>query len=216
MMLVDDTLHVFGFNYTKLDIEKSRSFGIVTDDSQLVKEACALFEADCTRQPYTPAHDRARRQPRVVARRSSTAFIKKAQEAAAHLRRQGERPPDAPAARGARQSGRRDPHVRQARQGRRRASTRASCPTCGCTSARSSATASAAFIGSQSLRKLELDGRREVGVIVRDARVAKKMREVFEADWAQTPEAIEEAEARREGRKEKESEKEKEKAISGA
>src|SRR5688500_7148452 len=27
MMIVDDTLFVFGFNYTKLDIEKSRSFG---------------------------------------------------------------------------------------------------------------------------------------------------------------------------------------------
>ena len=32
MMLIDDTLHVLGFNYTKLDIEKSRSFGIVTDE----------------------------------------------------------------------------------------------------------------------------------------------------------------------------------------
>ncbi len=58
MMIVDDTLHVFGFNYTKLDIEKSRSFGIVTKDKRLVKEAAALFEADCTRQPYTPGHDR--------------------------------------------------------------------------------------------------------------------------------------------------------------
>ncbi len=48
---------------------------------------------------------------------------------------------------------------------------------------------SAAFIGSQSLRKLELDGRREIGVIVSDERVAKKMRDVFEADWALTPEA---------------------------
>ena len=42
----------------------------------------------------------------------------------------------------------------------------------------------AAFIGSQSLRKLELDGRREVGVIVTDSRIAKKMQSVFEADWA--------------------------------
>jgi cardiolipin synthase len=42
-----------------------------------------------------------------------------------------------------------------------------------------------AFLGSQSLRKLELDGRREVGVIVTDARIARKMQSVFEADWAQ-------------------------------
>src|SRR4029079_327853 len=70
---------------------------------------------------------------------------------------------------------------------------------------------SAAFIGSQSLRKLELDGRREVGVIVSDDRIVKKMREVFEADWAQTPEAKAEA-----AQKDKEKEKEKEKATSGA
>ena len=43
----------------------------------------------------------------------------------------------------------------------------------------------AAFVGSQSLRKLELDGRREVGVIVNDARDRpQKMQAVFEADWA--------------------------------
>ena len=30
MMIVDDALHVLGFNYTRLDIERSRSFGIVT------------------------------------------------------------------------------------------------------------------------------------------------------------------------------------------
>src|SRR5215208_6178129 len=47
LLLVDDTLYVFGFNYTKLDMEKSRSFGIITRDKRLVKEAKALFEADC-------------------------------------------------------------------------------------------------------------------------------------------------------------------------
>jgi phosphatidylserine/phosphatidylglycerophosphate/cardiolipin synthase-like enzyme len=40
-----------------------------------------------------------------------------------------------------------------------------------------------AFVGSQSLRKLELDGRREVGVLIRDARVARKILSVFESDW---------------------------------
>ena len=43
---------------------------------------------------------------------------------------------------------------------------------------------SAIFVGSQSLRKLELDGRREVGIIVTDARAAKKIQSVFESDWA--------------------------------
>jgi phosphatidylserine/phosphatidylglycerophosphate/cardiolipin synthase-like enzyme len=45
---------------------------------------------------------------------------------------------------------------------------------------------SAAFVGSQSLRKVELDERREVGVIVGDTVVAKRMQEIFEADWLQT------------------------------
>jgi phosphatidylserine/phosphatidylglycerophosphate/cardiolipin synthase-like enzyme len=41
-----------------------------------------------------------------------------------------------------------------------------------------------AFVGSQSLRRLELDGRREVGLIVNDTRITKKMIAVFEKDWA--------------------------------
>jgi phosphatidylserine/phosphatidylglycerophosphate/cardiolipin synthase-like enzyme len=41
-----------------------------------------------------------------------------------------------------------------------------------------------AFVGSQSLRKLQLDNRREIGVIVTDSRIAKRIQAVFEADWA--------------------------------
>ena len=59
MMIVDgSTLHVYGFNYTKLDIDKSRSFGIVTRDKKLVHEAAQLFEADALPpdlQPRAPA-----------------------------------------------------------------------------------------------------------------------------------------------------------------
>jgi cardiolipin synthase A/B len=40
-----------------------------------------------------------------------------------------------------------------------------------------------AFIGSQSLKRLELDKRRELGIIVRDSKIAKQMAEVFAADW---------------------------------
>jgi cardiolipin synthase len=76
---------------------------------------------------------------------------------------------------------------------------------------------SSAFLGSQSLRKLELDGRREVGVIVRDSRVARKMRAVFESDWAHTAEALQAAAAKeKEKEKEKANEKEKERVTSGA
>jgi phosphatidylserine/phosphatidylglycerophosphate/cardiolipin synthase-like enzyme len=42
------------------------------------------------------------------------------------------------------------------------------------------------FVGSQSLRALELDARREVGLIVRDSAVVKRLQETFEEDWAKT------------------------------
>src|SRR5215471_15502672 len=40
-----------------------------------------------------------------------------------------------------------------------------------------------AFIGSQSLRKVELDQRREVGVIVGSSRIVNALTAVFENDW---------------------------------
>lgn len=43
-----------------------------------------------------------------------------------------------------------------------------------------------AFLGSQSLRRLELEKRREIGIIVNDKRVVRQMIAVFEQDWAQT------------------------------
>jgi phosphatidylserine/phosphatidylglycerophosphate/cardiolipin synthase-like enzyme len=45
-----------------------------------------------------------------------------------------------------------------------------------------------AFLGSQSLRKLELDERREIGIIVNNAKVISSVVTVFEDDWkASTP-----------------------------
>ena len=40
-----------------------------------------------------------------------------------------------------------------------------------------------AFIGSQSLRGNELDARREVGLIVREAKIVNKLKATFESDW---------------------------------
>jgi hypothetical protein len=44
----------------------------------------------------------------------------------------------------------------------------------------------AAFVGSQTLRRLELECRREIGVVVKHARVVKQIADVFASDWAQT------------------------------
>ena len=62
---------------------------------------------------------------------------------------------------------------------------------------------SSAFVGSQSLRKLEMDGRREVGVIVSDTAIAKRMQEVFEADWLETLSKSEVKEVKESGRRER-------------
>jgi cardiolipin synthase A/B len=45
------------------------------------------------------------------------------------------------------------------------------------------------FIGSQSLRAVELDARREVGLIFREPKVVARIRDVFSADWAQAQQA---------------------------
>ena len=39
------------------------------------------------------------------------------------------------------------------------------------------------FIGSQSLRPAELDSRRELGLIIHDAKAVKKLVDTFESDW---------------------------------
>jgi phosphatidylserine/phosphatidylglycerophosphate/cardiolipin synthase-like enzyme len=41
-----------------------------------------------------------------------------------------------------------------------------------------------AFVGSQSLRTAELDARREVGLIIDDAKLVAKLVGIFETDWA--------------------------------
>jgi cardiolipin synthase A/B len=215
MMLVDDTLYVFGFNYTRLDIEKSRSFGIVTADPKLVKEACALFEADSTRQPYKPGHDQFVVSPE-GSRERLTEFIKKTKKELLIydakvsdrliLRQLAERAKDGVEIRMFGKLGKGAAGIEARKLPDLRLHVRAMIRD-----------GSAVFVGSQSLRKLELDGRRELGVIVSDERIAKKMRDVFEADWALTPEAKQAAAAaEKEKEKEKDKEKETEKATSGA
>ncbi len=46
-----------------------------------------------------------------------------------------------------------------------------------------------AFVGSQSLRRIELDKRREVGVLITNGAVARQIRNIFEADWAESESA---------------------------
>jgi cardiolipin synthase len=212
-MLVDDTLHVFGFNYTKLDIEKSRSFGIVTDEARPVKEACSLFEADSARQAYSPGCDDLVVSPE-TSREILSLFIKKARKELLiydpkvsdrlMLRLLAARAKAGVSIRMFGKLGKGASGIEARKLPDLRLHVRAIIRD-----------GASAFVGSQSLRKLELDGRREVGLIVSDERIAKRMRDIFEADWAQTPES-KQAAAAAEKEKEKEKDKEKEKATSGA
>ena len=95
IMIVDRaTLYVLGFNYTALDVNKSRSFGLVTRNATLVREAIKLFEADSLRQPYTAGP----KVPGQPGQRAGTAGHVPAgrAKAAAPLRSQAHRPHDDP------------------------------------------------------------------------------------------------------------------------
>jgi cardiolipin synthase len=181
MMLVDDALYVMGFNYTKLDTAKSRSFGVVTKDARLVKDAAALFEADTTRQTYAPSHERFVVSPE-TSRARLTSFIKAAKK---QLLIYDEQVSDNPIQRLLAERAKVGVEIRvigkleKALEGvetrklkELRLHVRAMVRD-----------GTAAFVGSQSLRKLELDGRREVGLIIADVRVARKIQATFEADW---------------------------------
>jgi cardiolipin synthase A/B len=184
MMIVDDVLHVFGFNYTRLDIERSRSFGLVTSDKRLVKEACTLFTADATRQPYSPSHDRFVVSPE-CSRELLTKFIRDAKKQLLiynvkvsdrlMLRLLQERAKAGVEIRLIGKIDKRLDGVEARKLADLRLHVRAMVRD-----------GNAVFIGSQSLRKLELDGRREVGLIAADSRIAAKVKAIFEGDWAES------------------------------
>jgi cardiolipin synthase A/B len=184
MMIVDDAVWVLGFNYTRLDIERSRSFAIATTDKRLVKEAGGLFTADSTRQPYTPAHDRLVVSPE-SSRELLTGFIKKARKQLLIynpkvsdrllLRALQERIKAGVEVRVIGKTDKRLTGVETRKLRDIRLHVRAIVRD-----------GTAAFVGSQSLRKQELDGRREVGIIVTHSRIAKKIQSVFETDWQES------------------------------
>ena len=182
LMIVDGGyLHVYGFNYTRLDMEKSRSFGIVTRDRRIVQEAMKLFEADALRQNYAPGHRRLVVSPE-NSRALLTQFLK---EAKRELLIYDEQVTDNAIQRVLQERANAGVDIRiigklekplsgvkVRRLGDLRLHVRAI--------VRDGTTA---FVGSQSLRKLELEGRREVGIIVKNTAIVRKIQAVFEEDW---------------------------------
>jgi cardiolipin synthase A/B len=177
-------LYVLSFNFTHLDIDHSRAFGIVTTHGVWIKEAVRLFRADSGRSTYSARSDtfvvspansrniletfirRASRQlliydPRISDKRMLKALQDRA-KAGVEIKVigsvAGKVPFEVRKMKGNRL------HTRTIIRDRRQA-----------------------FVGSQSLRPLELDARRELGLIVQDARVVRKVIDTFEGDWDAEP-----------------------------
>jgi cardiolipin synthase len=54
-----------------------------------------------------------------------------------------------------------------------------------------------AFVGSQSLRKEELDKRREVGLFINNPTVTRSLLKVFDADWEASATKVERKEEKK-------------------
>lgn len=184
LLLIDGkSLFVLGFNYTRLDISRSRSLGVMTRKPSVVREARRLIETDEDRsKTFKP-----RKTDLVIspedARPRLTRFIRKArrelmiydsglsddtmiaelvkrQQAGVRVRILGKLEKKWRGKGLKLKQLNRRLHVRaMVRDGRR------------------------GFIGSQSLRRLELDERREVGLIIRDRQTVRRMERLFESDW---------------------------------
>jgi phosphatidylserine/phosphatidylglycerophosphate/cardiolipin synthase-like enzyme len=183
-LVVDEkVLYVLACNFTRLDIQRSRSFGLVIRNARLLKEAAALLEADTTRQPFTPrvadlvvspqsSRERlsrfikaARRELLIydpkVTDRAMVRLLRDRVDAGVRIRMLGKIVVQAEGLTTARLQGLRLHCRAMLRDG------------------------AELFVGSQSLRQVELDERREVGVIVRNRSLAKKFTDTFERDWAE-------------------------------
>lgn len=183
-MIVDRReLYLLAFNWTHQDINRSRSFALITKAMDVVHEAVRLFEADTKRIPYEIAPKKLIVSP-VNARKALSAYIKGAKKslviydpqvsdhAMVHLLEER-----AKAGVKVRIIGRlacKIPGVEAHKLPQLRLHTR--------TMVRDG---KLGFLGSQSLREAELDARREVGLIFRDAKTVSRLLETFESDWEQ-------------------------------
>jgi phosphatidylserine/phosphatidylglycerophosphate/cardiolipin synthase-like enzyme len=173
-------LFVLSFNFTHLDIDHSRGFGVVTTHAPWVREAVKLFRADCTRTKYVPKSHTFIVSP-ANARKELDTFLKGAKTQLLIY----------------------DPKISDKEMLRTlhaRAKAGVEIKVIGSVSKPNGLDVQKlagtrlhtrtiirdrrhAFIGSQSLRTAELNLRRELGLILHDAKAVKKLIETFEADW---------------------------------
>jgi phosphatidylserine/phosphatidylglycerophosphate/cardiolipin synthase-like enzyme len=185
ILLIDrETLYTLGFNYTRLDSEKSRTMGVATKNKAVVAEAIKLFEADVARQPYTANHDKFLVSPE-NARTGLARFIKSARKQLLiydmkvsdrqMVKLLQERVKAGVDVRIIGKVGKKSEGLICEKMPGMRLHLRAMLRD-----------GQEMFLGSMSMRALELDKRREVGIIVKERAAARQFREVFEEDWAKT------------------------------
>jgi cardiolipin synthase A/B len=184
MMIVDGKeLSLLAFNYTRIDTERSRSFGLITREKELVEQAIELFEADCTRRPYKPGSSRFLVSP-LNAREELAKFIRGAKKELLiydvrisdpeMIKLLAQKAKEGVEIRVIGKIGRNNPQISLRKLSRLRLHTRCIIRD-----------RKEAFLGSQSMRELELDARREIGIIFEDASVIAGIAETFEEDWKQ-------------------------------
>jgi cardiolipin synthase len=171
---------MLSFNFTHLDIDHSRGFGIITTHATWVREAVRLFRADGTRTKYAPKTETFVVSP-ANSRKVLDTFLKRAKTQLLIY----------------------DPKISDSEMLRvlqERAKAGVEIKIIGSVTGRAQfdvqklagtrlhtrtiiSDRRQAFVGSQSLRAAELDSRREVGLIVQDAKAVKALVDTFESDW---------------------------------
>ena len=191
MFIIDEKLlYLLSFNFTHMDIDLSRSLGIVTSKASVVKEAIKLFDCDSKRRPFKSQKDDLVVSP-VNARKELTNFISGTKKRLLIyemkisdrdflklLQRKISSGAEVRVLSRASAKGGSIPVRRLPSRLHLRAMLR---------------DGNSAFVGSQSLRKLELEARREIGVIFRDKKIVKQMEAIFEKDWKRSEPVVEDS-----------------------
>lgn len=185
MMIIDrKTLFILTFNFIFLDIYHSRSFGIITDEPRYVKEAITLFESDSFVSAYklkksdfnnlivSPINSRQRLLDFISGAKEQL-LIYDDKLSDAHIIRAIEK--RAAAGVDVKIIGQPDRDIKGAKIRK--------IPLIRLHTQITIRDGQSIFIGSQSFRKIELDDRREVGMIFSDVDIIRKLFVIFEMDW---------------------------------
>jgi cardiolipin synthase len=175
------TLFMLSFNFTHLDIDHSRGFGIITRNTKIVQEAIKLFEADCTRKSYSAGLETFVVSP-VNSRKVLSTFLKRAKK---QLLIYDPEISDPEVVRILQERAKAGVEVRIIGKAAKRLGLKVAKLTKIRLHTRTILRdATQAFVGSQSLREAELDSRREVGLIIRESKIVKELTKCFESDWS--------------------------------